>query len=391
MRVRRVVLVVLDGVGVGALPDAARFGDEGSNSLGQTARAVGGLSLPNLESMGLGNLTAIEGVDPRRDAVGAYGRMAELSQGKCSTIGHWELAGIHSPDPLPGYPDGFPADVVAAFEEAVGSPILGNRTASGTVIIAELGDEHVRTGRPIVYTSADSVFQIAAHESVIPVDELYRMCEIARAQLTGDHAVGRVIARPFEGPSGAYVRTVRRKDWSLPPPRPTVLDSLSAAGLEVIGVGKIDDLFARQGLTRSLHSLDTDACVDATVELLGEDFEGLVFVNLIEFDMLFGHRNDPDGYAAALTAFDRRVPEIVAALGAGDMLMITSDHGNDPVAPSSDHSREYVPLLIRGDAVRPGVDLGTRESFADVAATLADLFRVAAPEIGESFRAAAID
>lgn len=386
MRVKRVVLLVLDGVGVGALPDAARFGDEGSNSLGQTARAVGGLRLPNLQSMGLGNLTAIEGVAPRADALGAYGRMAERSLGKCSTIGHWEIAGLHSAVRLPVYPDGFPAEVIRAFEAAAGRRILGNCVASGTVIIAELGDEHVRTGRPIVYTSADSVFQVAAHESVIPVDELYRLCVIAREQLTGAHAVGRVIARPFVGESGAYVRTKRRKDWSLLPPRPTVLDTLSGAGLEVIGVGKIDDLFARQGLTESHHSLDTDTCVDTTIGLLERNFRGLVFVNLIEFDMLFGHRNDPRGYADALQAFDRRLPELAAALGPDDVLVVTSDHGNDPVAPSSDHSREYVPLLLRGDRIRPGFDLGTRTSFADVAATIADLFGVEAPEIGVSFR-----
>lgn len=390
MPVKRVVLLVMDGVGVGALPDAALFGDEGSNSLGRTAAAVGGLHLPHLGAMGLGNLTPIEGVPPRADVVGAYGRMAERSLGKCSTVGHWELAGLHSAVALPDFPDGFSDDVVAAFEEATGRRILGNCVASGTTIIAELGDEHVRTGRPIVYTSADSVFQVAAHESVIPIDELYRMCVIARKQLTGANAVGRVIARPFVGESGAYVRTERRKDWSLLPPRPTVLDSLSGAGLEVIGVGKIDDLFSRQGLTESHHSLDTETCVDATIGLLERDFRGLVFVNLIEFDMLFGHRNDPRGYADALQAFDTRVPELATALGPDDVLVVTSDHGNDPVAPSSDHSREYVPLLLRGDRIRPGFDLGTRTSFADVAATIADLFGVEAPEIGVSFRSDAI-
>ncbi len=386
MQTKRVVLVVLDGVGVGALPDADQFGDVGSNSLGQTARVVDGLHLPNLGAMGLGNLTAIEGVAPRVDAVGAYGRMAERSVGKCSTIGHWEIAGLHSAVPLPVYPDGFPDEVIEPFVRAAGRDVLGNCAASGTAIIAELGDEHVRTGRPIVYTSADSVFQIAAHEDVIPVKELYGMCEIAREQLRGAHAVGRVIARPFVGESGAYVRTQRRKDWSLLPPRATVLDILSGADLEVIGVGKIDDLFACQGLTGSHHSLDTGDCVDAAIALLARDFRGLIFVNLIEFDMLFGHRNDPPGYAGALEDFDRMLPGLVAALGPDDVLLITSDHGNDPVAPSSDHSREYVPLLVRGARVRPGIDLGTRTSFADVAATIADLFGVEAPEIGVSFR-----
>jgi phosphopentomutase len=253
------------------------------------------------------------------------------------------------------------------------------------VIIDELGDEHVRTGRPIVYTSADSVFQVAAHESVVPIDELYRICELAREQLVGLHAVGRVIARPFVGDSGSYVRTDRRRDWSLPPPRPTILDALSSAGLDVIGVGKIDDLFARRGLTGSHHTLDTHECVDALIGLSRRDFRGLVFVNLIEFDMLYGHRNDPQGYGAALQEFDGRIPDIAAAMGDNDVLMVISDHGNDPVSPSTDHSREYVPLLVRGASVRPGVDLGTRETFADVAATLADLFGVEPPPSGRSF------
>jgi phosphopentomutase len=385
MRIDRVFLIVLDGVGVGELPDAADFGDVGSNSLGQTARVLGGLRLPQLGAMGLGNLTAIEGVLPRPETAGAFGKMAERSLGKCSTVGHWEIAGVISPVPLPVFPDGFPPDVLAAFERAIGRATLGNRTASGTVIIGELGDEHVRTGRPIVYTSADSVFQVAAHESVIPVEELYRMCEIAREQLVGPHAVGRVIARPFVGEHGSYIRTDRRRDWSLPPPRPTILDVLSSSGLEVIGVGKIDDLFARQGLTGSHHTLDTHECVDALIGLSRREFRGLVFVNLIEFDMLYGHRNDPHGYGAALEEFDRRIPDIIAAMGDRDVLMVISDHGNDPVAPSTDHSREYVPLLVRGAAVRPAVDLGTRETFADVAATLADVFDVESPGSGRSF------
>ncbi|MDP7111624.1 MAG: phosphopentomutase, partial [Myxococcota bacterium] len=321
MRIDRVFLIVLDGVGVGELPDAADFGDVGSNSLGQTARVLGGLRLPQLGAMGLGNLTTIDGVPPRSATLGAFGKMAERSAGKCSTVGHWEIAGVTSPVPLPVYPEGFPAEVIATFEGAIGRATLGNRIASGTVIIGELGDEHVRTGRPIVYTSADSVFQVAAHESVIPVEELYRMCEIAREQLVGPHAVGRVIARPFVDDGGAYLRTARRRDWSLPPPRPTILDSLSTAGLEVIGVGKIDDLFARQGLTGSHHTLDTHECVDALIGISRREFRGLVFVNLIEFDMLYGHRNDPRGYGAALEEFDTRIPDIAAAMATSDMLM----------------------------------------------------------------------
>ena len=390
MGIDRVILIVIDGVGVGELPDADDFGDVGCNSVGRTARAVGGLSLPHMGAMGLGNLSEIPGVPPRRDTTGAYGKMAERSLGKCSTVGHWELAGLLSSEPLPMFPGGFPAELIERYERLIGRRVLGNCTASGTSIIEELGDEHVRTGRPIVYTSADSVFQVAAHEDVIPIDELYRICVEARAMLTGEHAVGRVIARPFVGESGNYRRTARRRDWSLLPPRPTVLDTLSGAGFETFGVGKIDDLFARQGLTETFHSLDTTACLDVTLDALSRDFRGLVFVNLIEFDMLFGHRNDPAGYAGALAAFDARIPEIQGALRPGDMLVVTSDHGNDPVGPSTDHSREYVPLLVGGPPVRAGVDLGIRQTFADVAATLTDVFGLPSPELGVSFRQAAL-
>lgn len=385
-RIERVVLIVLDGVGVGELPDAADFGDEGSNSLAHTAEAVGGLHLPNLQQMGLGNITPIQGVPPKPDATGAYGKMAERSKGKDTTIGHWELTGIYSPRALPLFPQGFPHELVADFERRIGRKVIGNKAASGTEIINELGDEHVKTGQPILYTSADSVFQVAAHEQVIPTAELYKICEIAREMLKGEYAVGRVIARPFLGESGHYWRTERRKDWSLLPPRPTLLDKLSAAGYDVLAVGKIDDIFARRGITQSAHVINNKDGIAKIIEFLGGEFHGLLFANLIEFDMLYGHRNNPQGYARALEDFDVHVPEIMAAMGESDILIITSDHGNDPVTPSTDHSREHVPLLVGGQVIQPGVDLGIRTTFADVAATIADLFDIDPPESGTGFK-----
>lgn len=383
--VTRVTLIVLDSVGCGDAPDAARYGDEGSNTLGNTARAVGGLRLPNLGRLGLGNLTGIEGVPPVDPAAGAFGRLTEVSAGKDTTTGHWELAGVVLEQPFPLYPDGFPADLMAEFEARIGRGSLGNYPASGTEIIEELGEEHMLTGKPIVYTSGDSVFQIAAHEQIIPIAELYRICRIARELLTGEHAVGRVIARPFVGQPGNFTRTERRQDFSLEPPRETILDAVKAAGQEVMGVGKIEDIFAHRGLTRSNHTGNNMAGVDAILEFLGTGASGLIFANLVDFDALYGHRNNPQGYAEALEAFDRRLPEIEAALGPGDVLVITADHGNDPTTPSTDHSRERVPLLVSGGPVAPNVDLGTRPTFADVAATIADLLAVAWSGAGASF------
>lgn len=383
--VDRVTVIVLDGVGVGALPDAADYGDEGSDSVGNTSRAVGGLSLPNLARLGLGNLTDIEGVPRDMDALGAYGRMAEVSAGKDSTTGHWELTGVVSPNPLPTYPDGFPRELIEEYERRIGRKTLGNVAISGTVIIDQLGEEHVRTGSPIVYTSADSVFQVAAHEEIIPLDELYRICTIARDMLTGEHAVGRVIARPFDGQPGSFTRTPDRRDFSLQPPEPTLLDRLVEAGHEVIGVGKVDDLFAKQGLTVCHHTVDNMVAAENVIDLLGSDQKGMILANLIEFDMLFGHRNNPQAYAAALEAFDARLPRIMGAMGPGDVLFIVADHGNDPTTPSTDHSREYVPLLVYGQSVRGGVNLGTRESFADVGATIAELLRIEPLRHGASF------
>ncbi|MGC8838396.1 MAG: phosphopentomutase [Anaerolineae bacterium] len=382
---RRAILIVLDSVGIGAAPDAADYGDEGSNTLANTARAVGGLHLPNLGHLGLGNLTDVLGVPPEPHPAAAYGRMQPSSAGKDTTTGHWEIAGIISTRPLPTYPNGFPPDLIQEFERRIGRKTLGNYPASGTVILEELGPEHLRTGYPIVYTSADSVFQIAAHEEVIPVEELYRMCRIARELLTGEHAVGRVIARPFIGEPGRFVRTDRRRDFSLEPPKPTLLDRLQEAGQPVWAVGKIEDIFAGRGITEAVHIHDNMDGVDQTLAFMARVERGLIFTNLVDFDMLYGHRNNPRGYADALEAVDRRVPELLAALREEDLLVFTADHGNDPTTPSTDHSRERVPLLVTGPGVRKGVDLGLRSTFADLGQTLAEYLGAAPLEAGTSF------
>ncbi len=384
--VLRVVLIVLDSVGVGALPDAADYGDVGSNTLANTARAVGGLRLPHLEALGLGQITEIQGVPPAPQPLGAYGRMAEASPAKDTTVGHWELAGLIAPRPLPTYPNGFPPDLVREFERRIGRKVLGNYPASGTVIIEALGAEHLRTGRPILYTSADSVFQVAAHEEVIPLEELYRICQIARELLQGEHAVGRVIARPFVGEPGRFVRTANRHDWSLLPPGETILDRLKAAGYAVQAVGKIEDIFAGRGITEAEHTTDNMHGVDVTLRFMAAGRPGLIWANLVDLDMRWGHRNNPRAYADGLEAFDARLPELYAAMRPDDLLILTADHGCDPTTPSTDHSREYVPLLVYGQAARQGVNLGTRATFADVAATLADLFALTPWPVGTSFR-----
>lgn len=390
-KVKRVIIIVLDSMGVGELPDAAEYGDEGSNTLVNTAKAVGGLSLPHMQQLGLGHITAIEGVPPCDEPLGAYGRMAEASAGKDTTTGHWEMTGIYSPRPLPTYPNGFPKELIEEYERRIGRKTLGNYPRSGTVIIQELGEEHMRTGYPIVYTSADSVFQVAAHEEVIPIEELYRICQIAREMLVGEHAVGRVIARPFVGEPGNFTRTERRRDFSLLPPGPTLLDRLVAAGRPVMGVGKIEDIFAHRGLSQSVHSPNNMACVDQTLAYMKESQRGLIFANLVDFDMLWGHRNNPQGYAGGLEAFDRRLPEIMGAMTAPDILFLTADHGNDPTTPSTDHSREYVPLLAYGSRVKPGVNLGTRETFADLGATVAELLDIEPLPFGTSFAEEILD
>jgi len=384
-RIKRAVLIILDSVGVGALPDAAQYGDEGSDTLGNLARALGGLHLSNLQQLGLGNIHPILGVASEPKPLAAYGRMAEQSAGKDTTIGHWEIAGVISPQPLPTYPHGFPPEVIAEYERRIGRQTLGNYPASGTVILEELGGEHMRTGFPIVYTSADSVFQIAAHEEIIPPQELYRICRIAREMLTGEHNVGRVIARPFVGSPGAFQRTDRRRDFSALPPEPTLLQRVVEAGQMVWAVGKIEDIFAGQGISTAVHTHDNMHGVDQTLQAMVQAGPGLIFTNLVDFDMLYGHRNDAAGYAAALRAVDARVPELLHALRVDDVLIFTADHGCDPTTPSTDHSREYVPLLVYGALVQGGVNLGTRGTFADVGATIADWLGVPPPHAGQSF------
>ena len=383
--VNRITLIVLDSVGCGDAPDAAAYGDEAANTLGNISRAVGGLNLPNMGVLGLGNLTKILGVPPTNSAEGVYGRLTEVSAGKDTTTGHWELAGIILENPFPTYPNGFPGDIIGEFESRIGSEILGNFPASGTVIIQELGEEHLQTGKPIVYTSADSVFQVAAHEELIPLDRLYQYCQIARDLLQGEPAVGRVIARPFTGAPGNFTRTEHRKDYSLTPPTDTILDAVKAAGKEVIGVGKVEDIFALRGLTQSNHTSNNMASVEAILDFLGTNTEGLIFANLVDFDMLYGHRNNPRGYANALEAFDQRLPEIMTVLKSDDVLIITADHGNDPTTPGTDHSRERVPILIYGDRVKKNYNLGTRDSFADLADTISDLLQIPWDSAGGSF------
>ncbi|GAB6156937.1 phosphopentomutase [Desulfotomaculum varum] len=373
-KVNRVTLIVLDSVGIGELPDAAEYGDQGSNTLANVARAVGGLKLPNLERLGLGNIHPILGVPAVGDPLGAYGKMAEASKGKDTTTGHWEMAGIILEQPFPTYPQGFPPEIIAAFEKRIGRRVLGNVVASGTQIIEELGPEHMATGYPIVYTSADSVFQVAAHEEIIPVPELYRICEIARELLDGEHRVGRVIARPFVGQPGSFKRTANRHDYAVPPPTPNILTVLQQAGIKTIGVGKIYDIFAGVGVAESYKTKDNMDGVEQTINLMKKCPAGLIFANLVEYDSVYGHRNDPQGYARALEDFDRRLPEIMAAMLPEEVLILTADHGCDPTTASTDHSREYVPLLVYGQQIKGGSNLGIRNSFSDVAATLADFF-----------------
>lgn len=382
---KRITVIVLDGVGIGAAPDAADYGDEGSNSIGNVADVLGGIALPHMGQIGLGNIIDIKGVPPTNQPSGGYGKMQPMSAGKDTMQGHWEMMGIYLPNPAPTYPEGFPNEIMDEFERRIGRETLANHPASGTEIIKELGEEHVKTGKPIVYTSADSVFQIAAHENVIPIDELYDMCKIARDILKGKHAVGRVIARPFIGDrSENFTRTDNRRDFSRAPESDTVLDKCFNAGLDVWSVGKIDDIFVHRGITRKNHTLNNLESIKVTINLLEEPFKGLLFVNLIEFDMIYGHRNDPEGYYQALKTFDDEIPEIQKRLSDNDVVIISADHGVDPTTKSTDHSREYVPLLVFGPDT-PGVDLGIRKTFADVGATITENFGLEPPKIGTSF------
>lgn len=384
-KIKRVVLIVLDSVGIGELPDAEEYGDLGANTLVHTAEAVDGFELPNLEKLGLGKIEDIPGVDSNLKSWGVYSKMKEKSVGKDTTTGHWELAGLISERPFPVYPNGFPQEVIKSFEEAIGRKVLGNKPASGTVIIEELGKAHLESGKPIVYTSADSVFQIAAHQDLIPVQELYEMCETARDILQGEHGVARVIARPFLGELGSLKRTDHRKDFSLPPPEDTVLDKLKDNGIPVLAVGKIEDIFSNQGITSSNHTVNNMDSVEALIDFLEQDKKSFIFANLVEFDMIFGHRRNPKGYAEALKDFDIRLPEILDNLNENDMLIITADHGCDPTFKGTDHTREYVPLLVFGDKVKEDYKLQVRESFADIAATISEVFNLASFKNGESF------
>jgi len=374
--INRVILIVLDSAGVGELPDAAEYGDCGSNTLGNIAANANDFYLKNLRQLGLGMISGAERIGKVESPIGSFGKMAEKSKGKDTTTGHWEISGIILDKPFPTYPDGFPKELIERYEELIGTKTLGNKPASGTVIIDELGDEHVWTGFPIVYTSADSVFQIAAHEEVISIERLYEICQIARELLQGEHGVGRIIARPFVGTSGNYKRTERRKDYSLEPTGKTMLDAIKENGLEVAAVGKIEDIFAFKGITKSVHTHNNNEGINQTIEYIKEEFKGLVFTNLVDFDMVYGHRNDVQGYANALMEFDSRLPEIMDNLREDDLLIITADHGCDPTTPSTDHSREYVPLIVYGKGTKKGINLGTRISFADISATVLDLLGI---------------
>ncbi|MDY6793984.1 MAG: phosphopentomutase [Actinomycetota bacterium] len=387
--VRRVIWIVLDGVGAGDLPDAGDYGDEGADTLGHTAEAAGGLDLPNLEGLGLGNLTAIKGVKPRTETRGGRGRMREISPGKDSTTGHWELAGIILEHPFTVFPRGFPPGLVSEFEKRIGRKVLGNKPASGTVIIEELGREHMETGKPILYTSVDSVFQLAAHKEVIPLRELYAMCREARDMLQGENAICRVIARPFVGKPGSFRRVAgERQDFSLLPPRHTVMDLCTESGLPVRGVGKVGDLYAGRGFESSPHTSGNEETMARILEESSRDGEGILMANLVDYDMLYGHRRDPGGFAHALEEFDAFLPRLESVMGEDDICVIVSDHGCDPTHRGTDHTREYAILLIFGKRIRQNTDLGIRGSFADCGRSVADLLGIDAAGLdGRSFTA----
>jgi len=380
---RRAAIIVLDGVGVGAAPDAAQYGDVGSNTLGNLARAVGGLDLPNLASVGLGNIAALDGVAPTETPTGAWGLMVPKSAGKDSTTGHWEIAGVHLAKPFPTYPNGFPLEIVNEFARRTGRAVIGNVVGSGTAVIDQFGSQHAQTGAWILYTSADSVFQIAANEAVIPLDELYRGCEVAREMLVAPHDVSRVIARPFVGTPGNYTRTKNRRDFSIAPPAETLLDALESAGIRRDGVGKVDDLFAGRAI-RAKHTASNAEGIEAIRSWLASRSNGLLFANLVDFDQAFGHRNDAPGFYGALRQFDMSLPGLLSQLREDDLLFITADHGNDPTTASTDHARECVPLLALGPAVTPA-SLGRRSTFADLGATVGEWLGVGYRGRGTSF------
>lgn len=374
--IRKVVLIVLDSVGAGELPDAADYGDEGSNTLKNIYRHAENFSLPNLEKLGILNIDGFEDLKSSDSYLGSVAKCGQKSKGKDTTTGHWEISGLVLEKPFPTYPEGFPKTIILEFEKRTGRKVIGNYPASGTEIIKELGRNHVETGNLIVYTSADSVFQIAAHEDVVPLEELYSICRIAREMLKGEHGVGRVIARPFIGEDGNYTRTGNRKDFSLEPYRDTMLDLLKNSGREVYAIGKIEDIFVNKGITRSNHTTNNEEGIEATIQAVKEDFQGLIFTNLVDFDMVYGHRNNVQGYADALMYFDKKLHEIIAALNDEDVLIITADHGCDPTTESTDHSREYIPLIFYGKNIKANNNLGILDSFASIGKTVLDIFDV---------------
>jgi len=378
----RVIIIILDSVGIGALPDAYKYGDENSNTLGHIAEKLGGIFLPNLKKFGLGNISPIKGLSPALHPTASYGKMAEMSAGKDTITGHWELIGIINNVPFPVYPNGFPKEIIEPFKSAIGTDILGNRPASGTEIITELGQRHLETGFPIIYTSADSVFQIAAHNEIIPVKKLYKICRLAGKMLIPPHKIARVIARPFTGAPGTFKRTDKRRDFSVRPPIPNLLSLIR----NTLGIGKISDIFAGQDIAKSIHIKNNLDGIQKTIQAVKEEQNyKLIFTNLVDFDMLYGHRNDTKGYYKALKGFDNYLPAILAAMQKSDILIITADHGCDPTTPGTDHSREYVPLLIYGREINPGINLGSRETFSDIAQTLAELWHLPKISNGKSF------
>lgn len=382
---KRAIWIVLDSVGMGAMPDSELYGDKEVNTIAHTYEASNGLDLKHMIDYGLGNIEGMVSLPQVDSPKGSFARLGEMSKGKDTTTGHWEMVGVYTEVPFPTYPNGFPNEVMEAFETAIGTKTLGNCTASGTAIIEALGEEHVKTGYPIVYTSADSVFQIAAHQEVIPLEKLYEMCEVARKILTGEHEVARVIARPFIGEAGNFSRTPNRRDYAISPPNPNLLTYCEAAKVPVIAVGKIEDIFNKQGISVAIHTKDNKDGIETTLDCMANYQEGLIFTNLVDFDMKWGHRRDAIKYGEGLEAFDEALPRIIKAMKKDDLLIITADHGCDPTAPGTDHTREYVPLLVIGEQVKAGVDLGTRSSFADIGETLCEYFGLPDLKIGESF------
>ena len=382
----RVIWMVIDSVGIGALPDSQKFGDVNVDTLGNIVRACKGIKIPNMIKLGLANIEGVDSLENIESPIGCYGRCSEVSKGKDTTTGHWEMTGVLVETPFKTFENGFPKDIIEEFERRSNRKVIGNKPASGTAILDELGEQHMNTGEVIVYTSADSVFQIAAHEEIVSLDELYKMCEIAREIMMGDNAVARIIARPFIGKPGAFERTSNRRDYSLSPFEDTVLDNIKNSNLDVIGVGKIEDIFNQQGITEAIHTHDNMDGVNQTINYMKKETKGLIFTNLVDFDSKYGHRRDVEGYKNALEEFDARIPEILVNMNDDDVLIINSDHGNDPTYKGTDHTREYIPVLVYGKNLKSGLNLGTRNSFADIGATVADILNVEMPKHGQSFK-----